>query len=324
MSIGYTPAVAAALSDVADVQHSPWGGDGGACETAYGEQCLDYFLSSPSGVQLVPDVLYFNWGLHNIGTTVVPGQGSTPQLYLPSLTNIVRRLKALASSNGGKPKLIFGITSPMLCDAASDDKVLGLNKQAVALMQSNQIPTVDLHAAVVGKCGPVPTSTCFNHSDCFCPHCTVRCGAAATAPAAGGPAHTAVAPCVTAVGGLRVAGGLYRRARDPQAAVAAVHGTLGGGAARAGPGCQFSAPRTALGVLYWFHRFFGARRPLVSQRPDGGPPIATIWCTVDDVAPTNFDLDAGRRRTCAAMSPSPARSGRSNASVNTLCGRLLA
>ena len=35
VSIGYEPFVAEMMADVALVQHSPWGGDGGAEETAY-------------------------------------------------------------------------------------------------------------------------------------------------------------------------------------------------------------------------------------------------------------------------------------------------
>lgn len=50
ISIGYTPFVGAALSDVAIVQHGPWSSDGGAEESAYTLQCaLQYWLSSPSG-----------------------------------------------------------------------------------------------------------------------------------------------------------------------------------------------------------------------------------------------------------------------------------
>lgn len=62
LSLGMIPHLAANLSDIALVQHSPWGGDGGAEETAYGEYCLDYFLSSPSGMAIKPDVILFNFG----------------------------------------------------------------------------------------------------------------------------------------------------------------------------------------------------------------------------------------------------------------------
>eukprot|EP01050_Picozoa_sp_SAG11_P052074 SAG11_NODE_29968_length_305_cov_1.000000_1_plen_55_part_10 len=44
VSLGYTPTLTALLAEVALVQHAPWGGDGGAEETAYGAQCLDYWL----------------------------------------------------------------------------------------------------------------------------------------------------------------------------------------------------------------------------------------------------------------------------------------
>jgi hypothetical protein len=46
-------------------QHAPWGGDGGAEETAYGLQCIDYFLRSPNGTSFKADLVYFNWGLHD-------------------------------------------------------------------------------------------------------------------------------------------------------------------------------------------------------------------------------------------------------------------
>jgi hypothetical protein len=74
VSIGYTPHVAAHLADKALVQHSPWGGDGGAEETHYGWQCLEYLLSAPDGTPQRPDVLFFNFGLHNLNNNTLPGQ----------------------------------------------------------------------------------------------------------------------------------------------------------------------------------------------------------------------------------------------------------
>ena len=43
----------------------PSGGDGGAEETAYGLACLDYFLSNPDGTVVHPDLILFNFGLHD-------------------------------------------------------------------------------------------------------------------------------------------------------------------------------------------------------------------------------------------------------------------
>lgn len=171
VSIGYTPSVATALADVAGVQHSPWSGDGGACETAYGAQCLDIFMSSSSGVPLKPDVVYFNWGLHNMVTSGpgVPGQSGNTSVYLSQLTDITERLQAKQAAHGGK--LIFGITSAYLCTAAQDDIVQQLNSQAEGLMKAKGIPTVNLHDAIVNKCGAAPVAECFGLKGCWCPHC---------------------------------------------------------------------------------------------------------------------------------------------------------
>ena len=41
-------------------------------------------------------------------------------------------------------------------------------------MESLSIPTVDLQTAIVQKCAPggqLPVKSCFNITNCFCPHC---------------------------------------------------------------------------------------------------------------------------------------------------------
>ena len=59
LSIGYTPAVAANLSDIALVQHAPWDSrDGGAEESAYMDQCLDAGFRPGMG-HIVPDRLFW-------------------------------------------------------------------------------------------------------------------------------------------------------------------------------------------------------------------------------------------------------------------------
>jgi hypothetical protein len=59
ISLGYTPFLAAALADVALVQHAPWSGDGGSEEAAYALQCAlpFYYLSwciRGDGIRLRP------------------------------------------------------------------------------------------------------------------------------------------------------------------------------------------------------------------------------------------------------------------------------
>lgn len=181
MSIGYTPFVASVLDDIAMVQHSPWGGDGGAEETRYGWKCLEYLLSAPDGTPQRPDLIYFNWGLHNTGmgstdnntgNGVVPGQSGRFVDYEPYLDKIA----ATISSLGPQTKSIFGITTPMMCSGPTDAIVQKLNQLAKAVMAKYSIPTVDMHAAITGQCGPAPNTHCFNQSSCFCPHCPMDNG----------------------------------------------------------------------------------------------------------------------------------------------------
>ncbi len=170
VSIGYTPYVAKLMQRMAFVQHSPYDvSDGGAEETAYGVQCLDYLLRSPQGRPLKPDVIMFNWGLHDgpLGNKTIPGQAGLPDVYARQLEEITTRLVAAEP----QAKLLYALTSPSMCDATGDGCVVNLNNQAATIMQEKSIPTINLHDAVVGRCGPAPQLNCFNVSRCFCPHC---------------------------------------------------------------------------------------------------------------------------------------------------------
>jgi len=62
LSLGQMPWAAANVSSFALLQHSPWGGDGGAEETAYGLYCMPHFLHSPAGFPIRPDLVLFNFG----------------------------------------------------------------------------------------------------------------------------------------------------------------------------------------------------------------------------------------------------------------------
>ena len=171
VSIGYTPIVATTMADIALVQHSPYDThDGGAEETAYGVLCLDYMLQSPSGVELKPDVIMFNWGLHDgpLGNVTQPGQAGLPDVYASELEVITQALIAKQP----QAKLLFALTSPYMCAVQNDGCVINLNNQAAEIMAKYKIPTINLHDSVVEKCGPPPNNNCFNSSECFCPHCS--------------------------------------------------------------------------------------------------------------------------------------------------------
>jgi hypothetical protein len=177
LSIGYTPYVNANLEDVALVQHAPWDfTDGGAEETAYGVQCLDFYFVSPSGMPLTGiDVITFNWGMHNLqpacqeGYGCVPGQSGNASVYPAELANITARLQAFSQSVGAK--LLYINTSPMLCNTTIDGVIAGtLNPAAQSIMQAAGIPLYDMHTAMRNQTGPPPQSSCWGENGGCCPH----------------------------------------------------------------------------------------------------------------------------------------------------------
>jgi hypothetical protein len=172
LSIGMMPHVAANLSDIALVQHAPAGGDGGAEETAYGVYCLEFFLASPSGMGIKPDLILFNWGMHDgpMSNDTTPGQNAPPTNYAAELSALTVQLKARAAAFGAK--LAFAHTTPFICTAAQDGCVQNLNNQADAIMAANGVPVLKTYEAVIAQCGPAPQAQCFGEKGCWCPHCT--------------------------------------------------------------------------------------------------------------------------------------------------------
>ena len=95
----------------------------------------------------------------------LPGQAGPVSAYVPYLEKIATRLAQLNTA------VIFGITTPELCSASSDQVVQHNNVAAVAIMTKLGIKTVDMHSAITAKCGDAPQTECFGSKGCFCPHC---------------------------------------------------------------------------------------------------------------------------------------------------------
>jgi hypothetical protein len=169
LSIGYTPPLAANLSDIALVQHAPWDThDGGAEESAYLNQCLSYWLTSPSGLPWTPDLIVFNSGMHNLAGPCTPGHGCTPgqgdssDNYAAPMAAATARLVAFAAASGGKTKLLLALTTPYLCSVATDSVIHGvLNVNASTIAATYGLPVLDPYTAIVNKCGKAPVASCF-------------------------------------------------------------------------------------------------------------------------------------------------------------------
>ena len=172
LSLGMIPHVAANLSDIALVQHAPWGQDGGAEETTYGLYCLEYFLHSASGMNIKPDLILFNFGMHDgpMFNDTFPGQNAPPQNYQAELTLLTANLQTFAASVGAK--LVFAHTTPYICTAQQDGCVQTLNNWADEIMATAGIPVLPTYEAVIAQCGTAPQASCFGEAGCWCPHCT--------------------------------------------------------------------------------------------------------------------------------------------------------
>ena len=171
LSLGMIPHVAANLSDIALVQHAPWGQDGGAEETTYGLYCLDYFLHSASGMAIKPDLVLFNFGMHDgpMFNDSFPGQNAPPDNYTAELSQIADRLIGYTQAWGAK--LAYALTTPFICTAQQDGCVQTLNHWAADVMADRRIAVVDTYGPTIAKCGPAPQSSCFGDGSCWCPHC---------------------------------------------------------------------------------------------------------------------------------------------------------
>jgi hypothetical protein len=106
-----------------------------------------------------------------LGNATRPGQQGNSSVYAGQLKTIATRLKAFCDGPG-QCKLLFALTSAMICNVRANDNVAVLNAQARLIMSALSIPTVDLQSAIVDKCagpsGKLPITSCFNVSH-FCP-----------------------------------------------------------------------------------------------------------------------------------------------------------
>jgi len=146
VSEGYQPVLAANLSAVAFVQHSPYSTGGGTDDVAHGVACEENFLRTQDYRVADWDVITFNFGLHNIG----PGANNSANyaMYEAALTNFTARLQQTSA------KLLYILTTPQMQEEwFGNDAVQGLNDVARRVMGAASIPVADLYSHVTARCG---------------------------------------------------------------------------------------------------------------------------------------------------------------------------
>ena len=107
--------------------------------------CLDVFMRHANGTAAKWDLIFFNSGLHNLDNST---QGLAA--YSSQLGQIVAGLKRLQP----QATLVWGTTTPFMPDkTAGNFAVEQQNAIAAKIMAANRIPSVDLYARVIARCG---------------------------------------------------------------------------------------------------------------------------------------------------------------------------
>eukprot|EP01001_Neometanema_parovale_P009746 NODE_598_length_2268_cov_103.971562_g568_i0.p2 GENE.NODE_598_length_2268_cov_103.971562_g568_i0~~NODE_598_length_2268_cov_103.971562_g568_i0.p2 ORF type:complete len:257 (-),score=60.80 NODE_598_length_2268_cov_103.971562_g568_i0:146-916(-) len=141
VSIGYTGVVASLLKEKCFVQHGPWDvSDGGALNTAYGQDCLDNWLVDQQQATIKWDVIQFNFGLHELDNST-----SAEAIYRTQLTNIADRLVKTGA------KILYATTTPFMPLHTKGDMVV--NQIAREVVAPHHIPIVDLYSTTTAHCG---------------------------------------------------------------------------------------------------------------------------------------------------------------------------
>ena len=144
------------LGDDYQVQHAPWGTDGGAKDSNYGLQCLHLFLHTAMLEPTRYDVIIFNFGLHDINYSGEhPEQYVTPDEYAKNLRAITSILLSTGANVG------YVLTTPVPYNTTLNDRVINYNNIAREVME--EYPTVaiaDLYSWVIEVCGVPPYFHC--------------------------------------------------------------------------------------------------------------------------------------------------------------------
>jgi len=150
VSFGATPALTALVAPRVFLQHSPWGGGGGADDIVNGLNCEDAFLRTAMYKPAAWDGILFNFGLHDLYDTP-----AARAFYAAGLANFTARLRAAQP----RAKLAFVTTTPFMPDRFYNNTIVEDNNAAArAIMAPLGIPVIDTYAAVVAHCGAVYSS----------------------------------------------------------------------------------------------------------------------------------------------------------------------
>lgn len=139
VSEGYEPVLAANLSALAFVQHSPHSQGGGADDVFHGVDCAENFLRTADYQPAEWHGISYNYGLHDLQNTT-----ANYVAYEAALVNFTARLQRTTS------KLLYISTTPqMQFRWFGNTAVEDLNAIAKRVTAAAGIPYVDLYCALL-------------------------------------------------------------------------------------------------------------------------------------------------------------------------------
>ena len=150
--------------------HAPWDYvDGGALDSKYGLQCLQFLLSTSNLDPVRYDVIVFNFGLHDVDYG-----GSSPEEFTPAeeYRRNLGRLKESLLETG--TEVGFLSTTPIPYNVTRNERVIEYNLIADDIMsEAPLVETANLYGWVVKVCGEPPYNSCKIAGKQPSPHYTV-------------------------------------------------------------------------------------------------------------------------------------------------------
>lgn len=136
ISIGYTETVRTLLIKKANVWHARTGSNENSGSTVKGLRDIDFWLAQGNW-----HLVYFNWGLHDIGVAN-PAYRTSVEEYVANLEKLIERM------GSGGVNLVFTTTTPST-NWPKNEQIKLYNEAAMAVMRHHGVPVLDLYAAVL-------------------------------------------------------------------------------------------------------------------------------------------------------------------------------
>ena len=148
------------MTGTCDVVHAPYSGDGGACDTRYGLQCGELWLTSALGGGAAPKyaAIVFNFGLHDTNDLGFDEEARDEFVALPEYGQNLANFLALIRKHQPQAQVSWLSSTPMHFDLHLNANVVQYNALAHKLLVEPALTDsyLDLYKVVTDSCGAPP------------------------------------------------------------------------------------------------------------------------------------------------------------------------